>query len=237
VLLRQGRPSLLRPEPAAAAGELCTLGFAAPATGRLALQQLSIYAGSIQAEDLRVLELDASGMRELTRYAPIRVALTGIWRVIFGTLLGVPAGLLIWIGPAGEPGAPRAPGDMPPWWMFFVGLVLAFVAFAFVSGGVGRMVSAFARRCYFRAGPQGVAIRLPKQGWFGRFRLTEYNIRWNEIQQLVHFTHRHNGIPVARELRIQLSGGKTVIIERFYFSASVMSLQEQLLTIGASVGK
>jgi hypothetical protein len=157
--------------------------------------------------------------------------------VIFGLIVAVPAGLLIWIGPNGEAGATRAPGDMPAWWMFLIGLVLAFVAFCIVTGGVGRMVSAFAEDCYFRAGPDGLAIRLPVQGWFGRFKMTEYSFRWNEIKQLVHFTHRINFIPVSRELRIELLDGKTITIKRHYFSASVKNLQQQLLTIQASVGR
>jgi hypothetical protein len=78
---------------------------------------------------------------------------------------------------------------------------------------------------------------MPKRGRFGRFSLIEYNFKWNEIQQLVQFTHRVNLIPVSRELRIHLMDGKTVAIERFYFSANVISLQEQLVTIGASVGR
>jgi len=185
-----------------------------------------------------VFDLDASGMRELTRYAPIRVATTGIWRVIFGLLLGVPAGLLIWIGPAGEPGATRAPGDMPAWWMFFVGLVLALVALAFVAGGVGRIFSAFSRRCWFRAGPHGIAIRLPRQGWFGRFQMMEYNIRWHEIQEMSQVKNQYkNLIPVSTELKIQLLDGKTVTIERFYFSANVRNLLDELRTIEASVGR
>jgi len=184
-----------------------------------------------------MLNDDARGMRELTTYAPIRVSLTGIWRVIFGLLLGVPAGLLIWIGPAGEPGAQHAAGDMPSWWMFVVGLAIALVALNFVAGGVGRIVSAFSKECYFRGGPDGIAIRIPKRGWFGRFRLTEYRFKWSEIKQLVHFTHRFNGIPVSTELRIDLVDGKTVAIERFNFSASAKNLQEQLLTIGALVGR
>lgn len=179
----------------------------------------------------------ASGMRELTTYAPIRVALTGLWRVIFGALVGVPAGLLIWIGPAGERGAPRAAGDLPPWWMFGVGLVLAFVAFTFISGGVGRIVSSFARGCYFCAGPQGIAIRMPKRGWFGSFRLTEYTYQWNEVLQLVHFVHRLNLIPVATGLNIKLNDGKTLTIERFYFGAKAKDLQEQLFAIEALVGR
>ena len=178
-----------------------------------------------------------SNMQDVTTYAPVRIALVGILRVIFGLILAVPAWLLIWIGPNGEAGAPRNPGDMPPWWLFVVGLVLGFVAFSIASGGVGRVVSAFARDCYFRAGPDGLAIRLPVQGWFGRFRLTEYNFQWSEIKQLVHFTHSINLIPVSRELRIELVEGKTVVIQRHYFSASVKNLQQQLLTIRASVGR
>jgi hypothetical protein len=176
-------------------------------------------------------------MQDVTPYAPVRIALLGFLRVIFGLIVAVPAGLLIWIGPNGEAGATRAPGDMPAWWMFLIGLVLAFVAFCIVTGGVGRMVSAFAENCYLRAGPDGVSIRLPMQGWFGRFKMTEYSFRWNEIKQLVHFTHRINFIPISRELRIELVAGNTVTIKRHYFSASVKNLQQQLLTIEASVGR
>jgi hypothetical protein len=175
-------------------------------------------------------------MQDLTTYSPIRVALTGIWRVIFGALLAVPGVAFVWIGPNGEPGATRAPGDMPAWWMFVVGLVLSFVALCFITGGVGRIISAFAEDCYFRAGPEGIAFRLPRQGWFGRFRLTEYAFRWNEIKQLLHFTHSVNLIPVSRELQVHLYEGKLIIVQRFYFKASAKRLQEQILTIAASVG-
>jgi hypothetical protein len=167
-------------------------------------------------------------MRDLTPYAPVRVALTGIWRIVFGLLLGVPAGAFIWIGPNGEPGAVRAPGDMPAWWMFLVGLALAVTALSFVTGGVGRVVSAFSRKCYLRAGPEGMEFRIPTPGWFGRFRLTERRFAWSEIKQLVHFTHEVNGIPVSTELRIHLQDGNMIQIERCYFSANTKTLQERL---------
>ena len=184
-----------------------------------------------------MFDIRQSNMQDVTTYAPVRIALLGILRTIFGLIVAVPAGLLIWIGPNGEAGAPRSAGDMPPWWMFLVGLVLGFVAFSIASGGVGRVVSAFAKDCYFRAGPDGIAIRLPVQGWFGRFLMTEYNFQWGEIKQLVHFTHSINLIPISRELRIELEDGKTVTIQRHYFSASVKNLQQQLVTIRASVGR
>jgi len=177
-----------------------------------------------------------SNLQDLTTYAPIRVALTGIWRILFGALVAIPGGLLIWIGPAGEAGAPHAPGDMPPWWMFLVGLALAFVALALITGGVGRIVSAFAGDCYFRAGTDGMAVQLPRQGWFGRFTLIEHQFKWGEIESLIHFTRSINLVPVARELHIRLYSGKEVTIERFYFSASVKQLRERLMEIRALAG-
>lgn len=177
-----------------------------------------------------------SNMEDVTAYAPVRIALLGIARVIFGLLIAVMGVAVFWATASGD-SAPRQPGDMPSWWMLLVGLVLGFVGFAFASGGVGRVISAFAQDCYFRAGPDGLAIRVPVQGWFGRFKLTEYNFQWSEIKQIVHFTHSVNLIPVSRELRIELETGKTVIIKSYYFSASVKSLQQQLVTIQASVGR
>jgi hypothetical protein len=177
-----------------------------------------------------------SNMQDVTTYAPVRIALLGILRAIFGLLVALMGVVAVWATASGD-SAPRQPGDMPSWWMFFIGLMLGFAAFCIFSGGVGRVLSAFAKDCYFRAGPDGLAIRLPVQGWFGRFRLTEYNFQWGEIKQLVHFTHSVNLIPVSRELRIELVEGKTVTIQRHYFSASVKTLQQQLLTIRASVGK
>jgi hypothetical protein len=178
-----------------------------------------------------------SNMQDVTTYAPTRIALVGILGAIFGLILALPAVLILAMGPHGEEGATRAPGDLGPLWFFLVGLALGFVALLVTSGGVGHLLSAFARDCYFRAGPDGIAIRLPVQGWFGRFRLTEYNFRWSEIKQFVHFTHSINAIPVSRELRIELEDGKTVAIKRHYFSASVKNLLQQLATIRASVGR
>jgi hypothetical protein len=174
-------------------------------------------------------------MQPVTSYAPVRIVLLAVVRTIFGLLIGLMGALTLWATWGGEM-RPIKPGDMPVWWIYLVGAALAFAGFCFVSGGLGRMVSAFARNCYFKAGPGGMAIRLPKQGWFGRFRLVEYNLRWNEIKQVVHFTHRINLIPVSSELRIELEAGGRVTIERHYFSSSVKQIQEELLTIRAVAG-
>jgi hypothetical protein len=175
-------------------------------------------------------------MESVTTYAPVRIALLGILRATFGLLLGVAGAAVIWATAAGEM-KPTQPGDMPSWWMMLVGVALALTALCFVIGGLGRVISAFARDCYFRAGPDGIAIRLPKQTWWGRFRMTEYRFRWEEIKQLVPITNRLNLIPVSRELQIVPLEGETVSIQRHFFSASVKEIQQRLLAIRASVGR
>ncbi len=178
-----------------------------------------------------------SNLRDVSKYAPMRVALTGIWRIVFGALLAAPAGALIYIGPAGEQGTPRQHGDMPAWWLFFVGLVLLVTALGFLAGGVGRIVSAFAGGCYFRAGAEGFAVRLPRQGWFGSFKLTEYQFKWEEIEQLIYFTRRLNLVPVARELHIRVYGGQEIILERYYFSDNIKRILEALSELQARAGR
>lgn len=174
-----------------------------------------------------------SNLREVTRYAPVRVALTGVWRIVFGALLAAPAGWIVWMGPHGDSTAPSAPGDLGPVWFFCVGIALLVTAIGFITGGVGRMVSAFASDCYFRAGIEGMAVRLPRQGWFGRFRMTEYQFRWDEIEQLTNVTRRVNLIPVAHELHIRVYGGTEVIIERYYFSDSIKNVLNKLSELQA----
>lgn len=174
-----------------------------------------------------------SNLRDLTHYAPVRVALTGIWRVLFGLLWAAAAAALIRMGPRGDSGAPPQPGDMPAWWMFVVGLGLAVVALAFITGGVGRLVAAFASGCYLRGGTEGMAARWPKMGWFGRFRIVEHAYKWEEVEQIVYLTRSVNMIPVAREIHIRLLGGKEVTIERYYFSASAKRLAGELTALRA----
>lgn len=180
--------------------------------------------------------LDATGMQSVTVYAPARIVLLAVVRMIFGLLIGLMGAVAIWATWGGDM-KPTKPGDMPEWWMYLVGAALAFTGFCFVTGGVGRMVSAFTKNCFFKAGPQGVAIRLPKQGWFGRFRIVEHNLGWNEIGQMVHVTHRANLIPVSTELRIELRTGKAVAIARHYFRDSAKAIQQKLMTIQATVGR
>lgn len=179
---------------------------------------------------------DSTGMQDITTYAPMRVALVGFGRILFGLLLGLPAVALIWMAIAGE-AKPTHPGDMPGWWAYVLGAAFAFGALAQLFSGIGRLVAAFSSECFFRAGPGGIAIRLPKIRWFGHFRIVEYRFAWPEISRLVHFTRKVNGIPMSRELRFELVNGKRLSIERYMFSASIKTIQKELLSIQTFVAR
>ncbi|HEV2487261.1 MAG TPA: hypothetical protein VGT08_17165 [Terracidiphilus sp.] len=102
-------------------------------------------------------------MQDVTSYAPGGVALLGAVTAVFGLLVIGMGALAIWARAGGEM-KPTQPGDMPQWWMYVVGAGLVFFGFTIADGGVGLSLSALAGGCYFKAGPEGIAIRMPKQG-------------------------------------------------------------------------
>lgn len=175
--------------------------------------------------------LEFGDLQDLTHYAPVRVFLSGFWRTLFGLVVSTIPAVLIWMSLHSEDSAPRKAGDLPPWGLFLVGLVLSLIAIGILTGGIGRIISAFSRDCFFRAGRDGLAFRFPKQGWFGRFRLQLYRFKWSEIDQIVHFTYRVNLIPVSTSLHIYPVGGKKIEVERMYFAKNSKELQKSLLSL------
>jgi hypothetical protein len=175
-------------------------------------------------------------LRDITTYCPARIFISGLWWLIFGGILTVTLYALIF-ALVRTAAAPSSAADPPRWLIYGVVLLFGLWAFSCLSGGVGRIISAFSKKCFFRAGRDGISVRLPVRGWFGRFRLAEYWIKWSEVKQVVHYTYRVNGIPMSTSLRIRLQDGTRLSVERMYFSANVRSLQEHLLAIQASLGR
>ena len=131
-------------------------------------------------------------LRDLTAYSPVRVFLSGLWRLAFGGVFALVLYALVF-AMAKTAGQPHSAADPPRWLIAVAPALLGLVALLAMSSGLGRMVSAFSRKCFFRAGRDGISIRLPKRGWLGRFRLAEYWFKWNEVDRLVHFTYRSMG--------------------------------------------
>ena len=180
--------------------------------------------------------LDARGMQPVTSYAPARILLLGLTEAVFGLMVLGMGALAIWAASAGEM-RPTKPGDMPEWWMYFVGAALVLGGLALFTSGLGRMLSGFARNCFFMAGPEGIALRMPKQGWFGRFRVVEYDLKWNQIAQFVRYIHRAHLVPVGSDLRIELKAGGRVVIARHYFRDSAKEIQQRLVAIQSLGGR
>lgn len=175
-------------------------------------------------------------MHDLTDYSRVRVFLAGVWRLLFGLVMGFSATVLmvIVVQTAGEP---HSAEGLPPGLTMVAGSVLGLVALVILSGAIGRMISAFSKNCFFRAGREGISVRLPRQRWFGRFRVVEYWFKWSEVYRVVHFTYKTNGIPTSTELRIHLNNGTKLKVDRMYFSANVWSIQYQLVEIQKAVGR
>jgi len=171
-------------------------------------------------------------MVEVARYAPARVIVSGIGRLIAAAIVLGLASLIVFILIRGTTAPPTA-SDPPPWAFGVIAGLFGFFGLLLLAGAVGRVVSAFARGCCIWASPDGMVLRFPVRGWFGRFSVREFRWRWSSIRQLVHMTHKINGIPTSTELRIELTDGSRVKIERYNFSDSSAVIQERLLAIKA----
>jgi hypothetical protein len=182
-----------------------------------------------------MFDASQSNMHDVTKYAPLRVVLRGAVKAFFGLwVMGI--GAVAFGAALTSDHGPRQPGDTP-WLMLIAGAALGIVGLAFLFGGLVWMAGGFARGCYLKAGPDGMAVRFPKHKWFGLFHVAEYQFRWDEIEEMIHFTRKVNQIPIGRELHIRLYGGKQVVIERCYFSASVRSILDHLSELRAQASR
>jgi hypothetical protein len=182
-----------------------------------------------------VLDARQGNMRDVTSYSRVRIALLGLVRAIFGLLVLGLGMLAIWEVASGDSG-PWQWDSLSQWGMMLGGAGLAFFGFVLATGGLGRLVSAFAGGCYIKAGPEGLALRFPMLGWFGIFKVVEYQFKWEEIESIFPVTNTINLIPTTRELHIRLFGGKDIEIVRSCFSASSKKLCAALLKISKQAG-
>lgn len=97
------------------------------------------------------------------------------------------------------------------------------------SGGAAALGNLFDKNGYLRANIEGLAVRCPlKEARYvnglpalGIYRMGEAFWPWDEIEKLVHYRHTINFIPDADALHVSLRSGKTMIINRFFFSEGV----------------
>jgi hypothetical protein len=183
------------------------------------------------------MDSDAHAMSDVTAYAPIRVIASSIMTMIFGLMMFLVTASIVGLALPRLLAHPEESdpdhGGIPVWLVAGVAIIFGIVSLLNLSSAVGRIVSAFSRACYFRAGPAGLAVRYPIQGWFGRFRLAEFRYRWDEIDDVILYIFRINTIPAGSALHIKLRNGYWLKIDRPYFSLSSRKLQKLLLAIQA----
>jgi hypothetical protein len=94
----------------------------------------------------------------------------------------------------------------------------ALIPFGFgylvLSSGSRRLHAACLRGCWLRAGPDGIAFRLPYGGnWqtlFLTYRMCERTFGWSEVKRLNEVRYTVNGMPFGQALSLRTTG------ERFY---------------------
>ncbi len=78
-----------------------------------------------------------SNMQDMTTYAPIRVALAGIRRIVFGLLLGIIPFALIYVLANSSGSLTSDAEGMQRWWVFVLVGVFTLVSLSFVLEGWG----------------------------------------------------------------------------------------------------
>ena len=88
-------------------------------------------------------------------------------------------------------------------------LVLGFLAF---SSGVRRVHAALLKNCWFKAGAEGIAFRLPYKGrpktLFFTNKIVERTIPWEDVLRMYPLQYRINGIPFGQALMVETRQGR-----------------------------
>jgi hypothetical protein len=88
-------------------------------------------------------------------------------------------------------------------------LVLGFLAF---SSGVRRVHAALLKNCWFKAGAEGIAFRLPYKArpktLFFTNKIVELTIPWEDVLRMYPLQYRINGIPFGQALMVETRQGR-----------------------------
>jgi hypothetical protein len=158
------------------------------------------------------------GMTDVATRTSWKCLVRGLFSLFFGLVVLAVAALLLYLGLF-------KPDKEMPWWAFLIGFTLLFLFgwFSFTDG-VRRLQEAFQGGCYLRAGPNGIALRVPGNPTWSSLRLTyrmmEAELPWSKIKQYHPWVRRVNGIPTSSQVRFELAGGGWYYIDMAYFRES-----------------
>ena len=137
------------------------------------------------------------------------------WKFLLEAVVRIPVGLLLlfvafFVAPqmAAED---VANGHGSPGGLFFA-LIPLLIGFAIFSSGVRRGHAAVLSNCWFRAGPEGIAFRLPykarPQTLFLTHKIAEIALPWKDVRKIYPLHYKVNGIPFGQSLVVDTVEGR-----------------------------
>jgi hypothetical protein len=173
-----------------------------------------------------------TGLEVIARYSRIRLAISGLWNLLFGLIclaVAVFPAFIVW-----KANQPDATPGVVPWPVAFAGLVPLLLSWVTLPTGLNRLRAAFERDCYLRLGPQGVELRIPRENggvWHPfRYEVSRYVLPLDYFAEVVRHVTTVNGIPTGSQLRLKFKDDSGLRIDRCYFREGTRKIQTRLLS-------
>jgi hypothetical protein len=158
-------------------------------------------------------------MRDVATYSRWRIALGALPSFLFAAI-GLGAGLIL--GPIMMLAEIRRlhEGYSP----LIVCVFPTAIGVLFLVIGIRRVREALEKNCWLRAGPEGLAWRLPGRGHWKTlwcvYPVDEYFVAWKDVEGFTLWKHSINGIPTGSDLVLIAKKGWRKTFERAYFRES-----------------
>ncbi len=132
------------------------------------------------------------------------------WKFVLEAILRIPVGLLLIV--VAFVAVPAMVKDEVAqghgnWGELGFGLIPFLIGYFIFSSGVRRLHAAVLTNCWFKAGPDGIAFRLPYRAnprtLFLTHKITEHIVPWSDVLKLYPLQYRVNGIPFGQALVLQ----------------------------------
>ncbi len=143
------------------------------------------------------------------------VATYSRWQFLFEAVLRIPVGLLLLVVAfyavprMVEDGVAEGHGSWGALVLDVIPLVLGYLAF---SSGVRRVHAALLKNCWFRAGAEGIAFRLPYRArpktFFLTNKIVELTIPWKNVLRMYPLQYKINGLPFGQALMLETRQGR-----------------------------
>ena len=121
--------------------------------------------------------------------------------------------------------------DHDSWGLMIMALMPFTIGALSFTEGVRRARGSFEKDCWLKAGPEGIAFRLPgrarRKALFLAYDMMERMIPWADVVRYYPHVLKVNGIATSRKLVIETKRGK-FYLEGVWFSESPMAIADAI---------